>query len=233
MLKNTFNECIVFTGPTRATSRSMANDSSVQWRGPIRRGDLAELVSTYAPTNVAIVDGIFHSYPAVGHSEIDEALQKGWRIWGLSSMGAIRAAEMAEFGMRGYGKVYKMFVDDEDFSDDEVTLVHNSDAPYEALSEPLVHFRVFLSSLVEQGIANFQEHDVILQSLKSRWYGYRTIELMERLLERHLANSADALRQMVNFDHFRFKAHDLMQFISEKPWMEKDESNNFERQIAI
>ena len=232
MHKNTFSACIVFAGPTRATSKSATN-SAVQWRGPIKRGDLARLVATCAPTNVAIVDGIFHSYPAVGHSEIDEALRNGWRIWGLSSMGAIRAAEMAEFGMRGYGKVYRMFASDEDFSDDEVTLIHSSEAPYEALSEPLVHFRAFLSNLVDRGMASPQECETVLESLKSRWYGYRTMELLEKLIKQNLENSADALWQIANFDRFRVKTQDLDQFLSEQPWVAKDESRNFERRITV
>ncbi|WP_425300876.1 TfuA-like protein, partial [Nocardia wallacei] len=33
--------------------------------------------------------------------EIREALEAGWSVWGLSSMGAIRAAEMRLLGMRG------------------------------------------------------------------------------------------------------------------------------------
>ena len=90
----TSEKCICFSGPTRTGLGAGIDQSVVEWRGPIVRGDLSKLVSERPSGNIAIVDGIFHSRPAVGHAEIMDAMRCGWQVWGLSSMGAIRAVEM-------------------------------------------------------------------------------------------------------------------------------------------
>ena len=56
-----------------------------------------------------ICDGVFESQPAVSHAELCRALDGGWAVWGVSSIGAIRAFEMRAEGMRGFGYVYKQF----------------------------------------------------------------------------------------------------------------------------
>ena len=71
-------------------------------------------------------------------------------MWGLSSMGAIRAREMAHLGMRGYGSVYAPFATEGDFQDDEVALLHEPNAPYRPVSEPLVHLREAVAHLASE-----------------------------------------------------------------------------------
>src|ERR1700730_15150065 len=102
-------DCVVmFVGPTLATSpRARTLARSYALRRPVRRDDIARLVrGRRKPGVIVIVDGVFHDTLAVGHAEIREALVRGWRVWGLSSMGAIRAREMAHLGMRGFGRVF-------------------------------------------------------------------------------------------------------------------------------
>ncbi len=98
---------------------------------------------------MAIVDGQFLRCLSVGHAEIRLAIAKSWQVWGLSSMGAIRACEMKHLGMRGYGEVYQWYCRDECFRDDEVALMHRPNPPYDAVSEPLIHIRVWLQELVK------------------------------------------------------------------------------------
>src|SRR2546423_1317132 len=102
---------VLFVGPTMATSpRARALAKGCVVRRPVRRGDVARLVaSRKKPGTMAIVDGVFHDSLAVGHAEIRDALARGWAVWGLSSMGAIRAREMSHVGMRGFGRVYARF----------------------------------------------------------------------------------------------------------------------------
>ncbi|WP_162184907.1 TfuA-like protein [Allokutzneria albata] len=184
--------------------------ADVEVRPPVRRGDVEALVSTEEPGTLIIVDGTFHNYPAVGHVELRTALEHGWRVWGLSSMGAIRAAEMEVLGMRGYGAVYQRFATDPSFSDDEVALVHASEPPYRPASEPMVHIRSFLNSLVLEG--NLSEHHAqeVTASLKNRWYGDRTHQALAELLPLD-----EVLPRLA--DH-RLKTIDLLDFTEEQPW---------------
>ena len=99
-------------------------------RPPVRRLDVAKLTATERrPGTLVIVDGLFHDTLAVGHAEIREAMRRGWRVWGLSSMGAIRAREMAPLGMKGFGRVFERFEAEADFQDDEVALLHEPRPP--------------------------------------------------------------------------------------------------------
>ncbi|WP_086824535.1 TfuA-like protein [Allokutzneria sp. NRRL B-24872] len=182
--------------------------ADVEVRPPVRRGDVETLVSTEKPGTLLIVDGTFHSYPAVGHAELRAALQRGWHIWGLSSMGAIRAAEMESLGMRGYGAVYQRFASDPSFSDDEVALLHSAEPPYRPMSEPMVHIRCFLDSLVVEGKLSVSAAEEVATALKNRWYGYRTHRALSELLP-----VDDVLRA----EH-RLKTTDLLRFTEEQPW---------------
>src|SRR5580700_6059608 len=130
----------LFVGPTLASSpRARLLTKGFRLHRPIRRHDIdALLAERRQPGIVVIVDGVFHDTLAVGHAEIRTALGLGWRIWGLSSMGAIRAREMSSLGMRGFGRVFERFMAEEDFQDDEVALLHEPNAPYRPVSEPLV-----------------------------------------------------------------------------------------------
>ncbi len=69
---------------------------------PVKRGDVEKLISEREPGAMAIVDGLFQQCLSVGHAEIRSAVAAGWQVWGLSSMGAIRAYEMRNMGVRGY-----------------------------------------------------------------------------------------------------------------------------------
>src|SRR5215204_4724906 len=61
------------------------------------------------PAAIALIDGYFESIPSVWHKEILEALSRGIRVYGSSSMGALRAAELHQFGMIGVGRVYEEY----------------------------------------------------------------------------------------------------------------------------
>src|SRR5262245_43068291 len=123
MSKKPHNKCFLFSGPTRAVLCN-PDAEDIVWLPPVQRGDVERLTKTEPPGDMAIVDGVFHHCPCVGHAELRCALEAGWRIWGLSSMGAIRAAEMHIHGMVGFGKVATAFLDDDSLRDDEVTLLH-------------------------------------------------------------------------------------------------------------
>jgi hypothetical protein len=210
----------LFVGPSLATSprgRSLAR-AAFQVRRPIRRGDVEALLARHRRGTLVIVDGVFHDTLAVGHAEIREALTRGWRVWGVSSMGAIRAREMAHLGVRGYGSVYARFAADADFQDDEVALLHEPSAPYKPVSEPLVHLRVAVEHLVARRLVAAGEGSALVAELKGRWYGERSVRRLSRSVEQALGPRASAaVAELRDFERFRVKTLDAERFLFERP----------------
>src|SRR4051794_1954370 len=211
------HECVLFAGPSGCGSALRLDGIDV--RPPARRGDISALVGATPPGVLALADGVFHQALAVGHVELRDAVTAGWQVWGLSSLGAIRACEMRHMGVRGFGEVYRRFATDESFSDDEVALLHAPDAPYQAISEPLVHLRVALDDLVASGVIPPPCRRALLNRLKKMWYGDRTLGYVRaRLLEQQPAAAAAIHAWTTGFQRYRVKATDLRQFLDERPW---------------
>jgi hypothetical protein len=145
----------------------------VMFLPPIARGDLVDL-----PVNVRsilIVDGYFGSHPSVGHLELLSVLKR-CRVFGCSSIGAVRAYELRYDGMIGLGRVYQSFFEFNDFMDDEVALLHAPGPYYWPLSLPLVNVRFALQKLRERGLCPPRVADATIQRLKDQYFGHRTLE---------------------------------------------------------
>lgn len=196
-------------------------ESGIILHPPAKRGDINALCSAVHAPIVAIADGVFHHCPAVGHAEIRDAIRAGATVWGLSSIGAIRAAEMSHLGMRGFGKAYASFVADPDLADDEVALLHSSEPPYFAITEPLLHLRHFIWSRVANGTLASNAATKIESQLRDCWFGHRTLEVLSEMLKSlgsGILMSAESLD--VAIEPFRIKNDDLDHFISSRPWCE-------------
>jgi hypothetical protein len=216
------SNCLIFAGPTLGSARAHAalRQEQIEVLPPVKRGDVETIVSTRSPGVIAIVDGLFHQCLSVGHAEIRSALATGWQVWGLSSMGAIRAYEMRDLGMRGYGRVYELFDQFEDFRDDEVALLHEPRPSYRALSEPLVHIRFWLRELVKKRVLVKRQERRLLEHLMSLWYGDRTLAQVRSIVLELIPDRADEVdTSLANFDRFRVKCQDLNDFLQEKPWL--------------
>jgi hypothetical protein len=214
-------DVVMFAGPTLAASpRARRLARGLRLRRPVRRRDVEGLVaSRRKPGVVVLVDGVFHDSLAVGHGEIRDALWRGWSVWGLSSMGAIRAREMVHLGVRGYGRVFERFCQGDDFQDDEVALLHEATSPYRAVSEPLLHLREAVAHLARGGLVADEDARVVIEDLKSRWYGERTVRGTIESLTSRAPKAAAAIRsELASFERFRTKTLDLERFLEERPW---------------
>jgi hypothetical protein len=189
---------------------------------PVARGDLPKLTRKHEPGLIVIVDGRFHQSLAVGHAEIRTAIALGWEVWGLGSMGAIRAFEMRDCGMLGFGRVFRKFLSEADFQDDEVALLHSPVPPYPPATEPLVHLRCALEYLVTHGLASQSEAEAIVGILKGQWFGYRTLSALRHVIAEQLGGAREeSIRPVLaNFEPFRLKTIDLRHFLREAPWKE-------------
>jgi hypothetical protein len=220
----------MFVGPTLgegSRARALARAHGVRLRPPVKRRDLSTFLAKarrQRPGVICIVDGVFHDRLAVGHAEIRDTLERGWRVWGLSSMGAIRAREMRSLGMRGFGRVYRLFDTDGDFQDDEVALLHEPTAPYRPMSEPLVHLRAALEHLVEKGLVPPSAAMRVAASLKRRWFGDRTIRAMLGELRSEGVGPVPVVAELRDFARFRLKTIDLERFLERAPWTQSHRS---------
>src|SRR3954453_22610245 len=102
---------VVFLGPTlpRAQAASLLPGGRVL--PPARQGDVFRAVRAHRPRCIGLVDGAFLDVPAVWHREILWAMERGVRVMGGASMGALRAAELHAFGMQGVGQVFAAYRD--------------------------------------------------------------------------------------------------------------------------
>lgn len=106
----------------------------VIYKRPIKRGDL-NLALNENPNIVAIIDGVFHQSSAVGHKEILKVINSGIKVFGASSMGALRASELDTLGMIGIGYCYEQYANGIIDSDDDVAVMLDSES-LEPLSTP-------------------------------------------------------------------------------------------------
>ena len=133
---------LVFVGPTLPAAEVAARLPGATIRPPVAVGELLVLARRRGVTQIAIIDGYFERMAAVWHKEILLALERGIAVWGAASMGALRAAELAPFGMRGVGAIYQAFARGALVADDEVAVAHlPAEYGYRATSDALVNLR--------------------------------------------------------------------------------------------
>lgn len=134
---------------------------------PIKRGDISSLSDQY--NKIAIIDGVFHGDLSVSARELFLALKKGKKIFGCSSMGALRAAELNKFGMVGVGTIYQMYLKQTITSDGEVALIFSPET-YENLTVPLVNIRYGINQAIQDNIISALVGDKLLEIAKSIHY---------------------------------------------------------------
>jgi hypothetical protein len=211
----------MFVGPTCSRVELGAlNTEGVNILPPVRPGDLDKLVSeAQVPGVIVIVDGDFYKCLSLGQLEIRQALQGGWKIWGLSGFGALRAYELRHFGMVGYGRVYERLCRQPDLGDGEVLGLGSTKAPYEPISEALINFEEALRDFTSRGITERPVAEDILAELSRTWFGGRTLPLFESLLsERAGLAPFDIAKLIAEFEPFRLGRLDFGQFLSDPGW---------------
>ena len=113
---------IVFAGPSLGGS-TMALPDGVALRGPARRGDVLR-AAIERPAAIGLIDGLFETTPSVWHKEIIQVMAEGIAVYGAASLGALRAAELAPFGMVGIGAIAQAYRTGQIERDDAVMVSH-------------------------------------------------------------------------------------------------------------
>lgn len=148
-----------------------SDDVEVIYKRPIQRGDLGQALKEH-PDIVAIIDGVFHQNSAVGHKEILNVINSGIKVYGASSMGALRASELDSLGMIGVGYVYNQYATGEVDSDDDVAVMLDSET-LEAISVPLINMKYVFTNAVSEDIITEDEKEELLKIAKKTYYPQR------------------------------------------------------------
>jgi hypothetical protein len=135
---------VVFTGPTLPPTEAREVLDAL-YLPPASEGDVYR-AALKGPRAIGIIDGYFENVPAVWHKEILYAMARGIRVFGSASMGALRSAELAAFGMEGVGAIFEAYRDGILEDDDEVAVIHGpAELGFPMLSEAMVNIRRTLS----------------------------------------------------------------------------------------
>ncbi|MBV8758067.1 MAG: tfuA protein [Deltaproteobacteria bacterium] len=161
---------VVFVGPTLRDVSLVG----AEVRPPAGVGDVLR-ASREGIARIAIIDGYFERMAAVWHKEILVALERGIEVWGAASMGALRAAELDVYGMRGIGAIYRAFKRGDLTNDDEVAVAHlPGEVGYRPVSDALVNLRDGLARAARAGIVTARTRDQLVELARLPFYRERS-----------------------------------------------------------
>ena len=177
---------VVFLGPSLSREEAMEIYPGAVYLPPAAMGDVLSAMRTYRPHAIALIDGSFFQTMATYHKELIEALSQGIWVIGASSMGALRAAECAEYGMIGVGEVFEAYASGELEDDDEVALSHVSEEfGYRPVTDAMVDIRASLGAARDAGLIDALQLQELCARQKNRWF-----------MERNLLMSVDDARDL-------------------------------------
>lgn len=215
------DQIVVFLGPS-LTAKKAREILDAQYLAPARFGDVYRLIGSDVKT-IVLIDGVFHGHAPVWPREILYALENGIDVYGASSMGALRAAELHDYGMSGRGTIFQWYLRGEIDGDDEVTLMHaDAEHDYRALSEPLVNTRANLALAVGQGILDQDRAHSIVATLKALPFHERNRKTFWKAVEMACRND-DTVHSLREFfarqaiDRKRLDAVEVLTEIARKP----------------
>lgn len=146
---------VLFVGPTlhgEIAAGRLEGAPEIVCRGPARQGDIARAVVDGAAA-IGLVDGRYEDVAAPWHKEILFALSQGVAMLGGGSLGALRAAECAAFGMIGIGAIFESYVNGARVDDSDVAQLHApAEMDFFPLTEALVNVEETFRVLVAAGL---------------------------------------------------------------------------------
>ncbi len=198
----------IFVGPTLPASDVLdLLDATIL--PPVQQGQVYRAVQT-KPQAIGIIDGFFDGVPSVWHKEILWAMEQGIPVYGSASMGALRAAELAKFGMIGVGRVFQDYLSGAIEDDDEVAVLHSpAELGFQPLSEPMVSVRATVAKALMAGVLTEDNATNLLGRAKSLNYRDR---IWDRILDTGVEGLAP-FRQWLPQEKVDIKADDAREML--------------------
>ena len=164
---------VVFVGPSCPVEDACRVLPGAVYLPPVKCGDVLQALRL-KPQRIAVIDGVFREVPSVWHKELLLAIDLGIEVWGAASMGALRAAELTNFGMRGFGAIYRDYRDGLLIDDDEVALLFSKVGDrYLCVSDAMVNVRATIKKALGAAVVTPAHAESILNELKRSHYSER------------------------------------------------------------
>jgi hypothetical protein len=139
---------VIFSGPSlHGADPALLEGFDV--RPPAGCGDVLAAAMSGAKA-IGLIDGVFDHALAVWHKEILYAIGEGIPVYGAASMGALRGAECAAYGMIGVGRIFEDYASGRRVADADVGVAH---APAEFGYAPLSLALVDVEATLEAALA--------------------------------------------------------------------------------
>ncbi len=207
---------IVFAGPSLPPGKG---PEGIEIRAPARKGDLL-IAARDGAAIIGLVDGFFETAPSVWHKEILFCISRGIVVAGAASMGALRAAECAAFGMIGIGRIFREYHDGTRTADADVAVLHApAELGHAALSLALVDAEVTVERMLAAGAISDAEAAAVLQAARELHFKDRSWDSILAALKGP-AMLADRLRELLpgfRADQKRDDCQELLQFVRDHP----------------
>jgi TfuA protein len=191
---------VIFLGPTLSIEKAK-EILDADYRLPAKKGDLLRLIPSPVKF-VGLIDGYFlQDYPPTPIEVYNLLRKKNVKVFGSSSLGALRAVELKKFGMIGIGKIFNLYLNGIIDSDDEVAVTFTGYTGYKSEALIDIRYNLFLAyknKLIDKGTKN-----IILKIAKRTYFPYRTYTDI-------LNKSKQALPQK------KKQLEDLEEFVSKK-----------------
>ena len=172
----------VFAGPTLNSKQILSILPQAVCLPPAKASSFLDLIGNPGIkniTSIVLIDGLYHSTLSIRHKEIIYALKQGVPVYGCSSIGALRASELSEVGMVGFGRIFDYYSNLLFTSDDEVAISHNAVYPYECYSVPLINIRFTLQDMVEEKLLDPDISNKLLKRFMSLHFSERTFDFIK------------------------------------------------------
>jgi|GEM_PF-2691028 len=201
----------LFAGPS-AFNLNLAKYPWLTNLGPAKQSDILDLIKFSKVQNIIIADGLYKSIPAPWHKELLIAIDRGISVIGTSSIGALRAAEMSDYGLVGFGKVY-YYLQSSIVDDSEVAVVHcGEDDSWQPLTIAHVEVIFWIKKLLSCKLIDNCCATSILNYSKSIFFERRSFALILNELSRLVPNAdSDKLASL----WFSQKQLDLLQLLDQ------------------
>jgi hypothetical protein len=203
---------VVFLGPTLRRDDAL-QVLNARFLPPAKRGDVYR-AAVNGVAAIGLVDGVFHTVASVWHKEVLWALDRGIPVYGAASMGALRAAELERYGMRGVGTVFELVRSGAVESDDEVAVAHaGAEFGYRPLSTALVDIRLTLGRALDHGVITAREFRLMLGRARAIYYPGRSFRSL--LADcRHLLATPTRLERWLVDNQIHQKRADALELLA-------------------
>ncbi len=159
----------VFAGPSLPAADRIPLPG-ITYLPPAARGDVERAAREFDA--VLLIDGVFHHDLAPSPKECYAALEHA-RMFGASSMGALRAAECAPYGFTPLGAIARWYTFEVIDGDDEVAVLTNP-STHDALTVPVVNVRYVAWLARRRGVFSTAERDAFVRRARDVFYMDRT-----------------------------------------------------------